>query len=119
MRRWGRHHTGWRESSFSRRSPLSICMRARRAFLASKETPTIMEFPRAFNEEPFRLHARRPVLPKRTLLLARGLHRIMSWNKTSSRGGLRHAPKKTHRRRNLLAPAQGKRLERGERQAAP
>src|SRR5882762_402040 len=54
MRRWGRHHTGWREFSFSRRSPLSICMRARRAFLASKETPTIMEFPRAFNEEPFR-----------------------------------------------------------------
>src|SRR5258708_37730881 len=51
MRRWGRHHTGWREFSFSRRSPLSGRMRAPRAFLASKETPTIMEFPRAFNEE--------------------------------------------------------------------
>src|SRR6266850_4699564 len=57
MRRSGRHHTGWREFSFSRRSPHPICMRALSAFLDSKETPTIMEFPRAFNEEPFR-HAR-------------------------------------------------------------
>src|SRR5947208_5813043 len=50
MRRWGRHHTGWREFSFSLRSPLSVAY-AYDAHSASKET-TIMEFPRAFNEEP-------------------------------------------------------------------
>src|SRR5881394_4556861 len=49
MLRWGRHHTGWREFSFSLRSPLHA--RTTR-ILASKGT-TIMEFPRAFNEEPF------------------------------------------------------------------
>src|SRR5882672_657498 len=68
MRRWGRHHTGWREFSFSRRSPLSVRMRAPRAFLASKETPTIMEFPRAFNEE------RRPRSAAAGLRLARRKH---------------------------------------------
>src|SRR5258708_32524813 len=51
MRRSGPRHIEWREFSFSRRSPLSVRMLTTR-ILAAKETLTIMEFPRAFNEEP-------------------------------------------------------------------
>src|SRR5260370_38545534 len=58
MRRSGPRHIGWREFSFSRRSPLSVRMLTMR-ILATKETPTIMEFPRAFNEEPFPAFERR------------------------------------------------------------
>src|SRR3979490_3222828 len=103
MRRWGRHHTGWREFSFSRRSPLSVRMRAPRAFLASKETPTIMEFPPAFNEER-RLGVRELAAAfklqrgagEARLLLAHRLRRIMARNERSKSGGLRNASKKAH-----------------------
>src|SRR5713226_1333205 len=57
MRRWGPHHTEWREFSFSRRSPVSVRARTTRN-LASKQTPTIVEFPRAFNEEPLQAFER-------------------------------------------------------------
>src|SRR5260370_10924700 len=58
MRRSGPRHIEWREFSFSRRSPLSVRMLTTRN-LASKETLTIMEFPRAFNEEPLPAFERR------------------------------------------------------------
>src|SRR5258708_22152439 len=98
MRRWGRHHTGWREFSFSRRSPLSVRMRAPRAFLASKETPTIMEFPRAFNEER-RLGVRR---------LASGLRAETRFGEEKA-GGLRVRSGKQARALHLSASARERR----------
>src|SRR5437016_223720 len=88
--------------------------------LASKETLTIMEFPCAFNEEPFDLSAHAEAGPAETDAVAGAgfaPHNVLE--EDNPRGGSRHARQKTHRRRNHLAAAQGKRLERGERQAAP
>src|SRR6266481_44682 len=55
-----------------------------RRILASKETPTIMEFRRAFNEEPsMRLNSPRIASVELELLLSRGLRRIMVWQDAS------------------------------------
>src|SRR6267378_1049742 len=58
-------------------------MRTTRIF-AAKETPTIMEFPRAFNEEAFQAFRRTAFAPvKLEMLLEPGLRRIMVWEDTS------------------------------------
>src|SRR5438132_12274263 len=94
-------------------------MRTTRIF-AAKETPTIMEFPRAFNEEAFHAFDGPRFGPARSeLLLEPGLRRIMVEENASLAGGLQHACKKTFRSRNYRAAFQDQGMDSCEQQTAP
>src|SRR5260370_4563743 len=119
MRRSGRHHTEWREFSFSRRSPLSVCTRTTRN-LASKQTPTIVEFPPSFNEEPLPAFDLCAVLAGEAGILAVLSHAPHNVGRApANSGGMRHACKKTFRHRDYRAASQGPSADPRQRHAAP
>src|SRR6267378_8028547 len=109
MRRWGRHHTGWREFSFSRRSPLSVRMRTTRIF-GFKGNSYDNGIPGCIQRRTS------PSSAGERLLLAYKLRPIMAGNEPSKSGGLCHASKKTQQRGNFGPTAESKRLERRERE---